>query len=52
MSLIYRDSCEWLLTKAVRLVAPGYRWGNVDYNDDYTHAEVLALLDHAIGAES
>ena len=45
-----RDACERLLWKALRKIAPKYRFGYLSYNDSHSHAEVLALLDAAIGA--
>ena len=45
-------SCSQLLRRAIRKVRPKDPCGLINYNDNSTHAEVLALLDHAIGAQS
>ena len=46
------DSCRQLLLRAIRKVRPKAPYGLINYNDNSTHAEVLALLDHAIGAQT
>ena len=45
-----RDRCEQLLRKALQKIDSQYWSGYITFNDTRTHAEVLALLDAAIGA--